>query len=63
VLNIETEFNTSLRFLLVPHETECRSERHPDPDSETDIIDGHPHGDTESEADAGAKRNSLSRCF
>jgi hypothetical protein len=48
---------------LVPHETECRSERHPDPDSETDIIQGHPHGDTEREADADTKCTALSRCF
>lgn len=52
-----------LRLLLIPHETECRSERHPDPDSEPDIIYGHPHGDAESEADANTKRNSLPRCF
>jgi hypothetical protein len=48
---------------LVPDETECRSERHPDPDSETDIIYGQPHGDTESEADADTNRNSLPRRF
>jgi hypothetical protein len=48
---------------LVPDETECRAERHPDPDSETDIIYGHSHGDTDSKADADPKRNSLPRRF
>ena len=48
---------------MIPRETECRSERHSDPDSETDIIYGHPYGDTESKPDADTKRNSLSRCF
>jgi hypothetical protein len=48
---------------VIPHGTECRTERHPDPDSETDIIYAHPHGDTESEADADTKRHSLSCCF
>jgi hypothetical protein len=52
-----------LRLLLIPHEAECRSEGHSDSDSETDIIDGHTHGDTESEADANTKRNSLPRWF
>ncbi len=53
----------SLRLLLIPHEAECGSEGHPDPDSETDIIYGHTHNDTKSEADTNTKRNSLPRCF
>jgi len=48
---------------LVPNEAECRSEGHSNPDTETDIIYGHPNADPESEADTNTKRNVLSRCF
>ena len=48
---------------MIPYETECRSECHPDADSEADVIYGYTHGDTESEADADTKRNSLPCCF
>lgn len=53
----------SLRFLLIPHETECRSERHADPDPQADVIYRHPNANTECETDANTKCNSFPRCF
>jgi hypothetical protein len=55
--------SSELRFLLVPAQTECRSEGHTDTDSQTDVIYRYPNADAESKANGNAKRNSLPCCF